>query len=107
MNSLDNYNTAKLAHYNAWLLDTKRPFGVAYKGYPEDIKAVKAAAKNVVVAPVVPVKVTGNATKLDQARAIYSRMAGGFSRAEIIARFMEDLNMTKAGASTYWYSVQK
>lgn len=46
------------------------------------------------------------ATKLERAREIFNRTPG-FSRAQIIEKFMAELSMTRAGASTYFYSCQK
>lgn len=104
--------TARLAHYNAWLMDAKRPFGVPYPGYPED-----KVAKNVIKVPkLVTVKVaplakaprakrTGT-TKLDQAKELYKANIK-LSRVNMIGLFMEKLQMSKAGATTYFYNAQK
>lgn len=46
-------------------------------------------------------------TKLDQARKIYQEAVGSKSRNEIIQMFMTKLNMTKSGATTYFYNVKK
>lgn len=40
-----DYLTRKLAHYNAWLGDTKRPLTSKYPGFPEEAPKAKAAAK--------------------------------------------------------------
>jgi hypothetical protein len=109
------YGTRKLAHYNAWLLDTKRPFGVAYPGFPEDLEAPKAAKRVTKVTDKVTKKgkvavkakrASKGETKLDQAKALFK--ANGFKGREfMVALFMTELNMTKAGATTYWYSAKK
>ncbi len=75
-----------------------------------DPKYVVALVATPVVAPtatpVAAVATKTGVTKITQARAIFSRTPG-FSRADIIAKFMTELNMTKAGASTYYYLAQK
>ena len=37
----NEYYVRKLAHYNKWLMDPKRPLGEAYPGFPEDKKLLK------------------------------------------------------------------
>lgn len=105
------YGTRKLAHYNAWLMDTKRPFGVAYPGFPEDMEAPKAAKRMTKVTDKVAKKGSSKTpamrvTKLDQAKELFNK-SPGFSREQVIALFMERLNMSKAGATTYYYNAQK
>jgi len=40
---LPDYGTRKLAHYNEWLLNPKRPSdGVPYPGFPEDVALERA-----------------------------------------------------------------
>lgn len=112
------YNDRKLAHYNAWLLDTKREAGKPYPGFPEDMerKATKKAAKTVTkvtdkvtkkgkVAAKAPRAAKGE-TKLDKAKALFKANVK-LSRENMIGLFMEQLQMTKAGATTYYYSAQK
>lgn len=105
----------KLRAYNAWLMDTKRPFGVAYPGFPEDMEAPKAAKRVIKVTDKVAKKgnvavkakrASNGVTKLDQAKALFK--ANGFKgRDFVVALFMERLDMSKAGATTYWYAAQK
>ena len=104
--------TARLAHYNAWLMDANREFGVPYPGYPEDKvaknvvkvpKLVKAKAAPLVKAP--RAKRAGT-TKLDQAKALFKANVK-LSRVNMIALFQEKLGMSKAGATTYFYNAQK
>lgn len=45
-------------------------------------------------------------TKLQRAQLIYLAMKDYASRQEIINRFIDDLDMTKAGASTYYHKVK-
>ena len=69
-----------------------------------------AAAKPAVVAPApAAVKKAATGTKLDQCYAIYKRLqqAGDLTRAYAIAAFMDEVGMTKAGASTYYSACQK
>lgn len=54
-------------------------------------------------APRVPT--TGSLSKKDQAMSIY-RVEGG-NKATCISRFMSDLSMSKAGATTYYYNCRK
>lgn len=112
------YNDRKLAHYNAWLLDTKREFGVPYAGFPEDKerRASKKAAKTVTKVTdkvakkgSVPAKMSAKRsgeTKLDKAKALFKANVK-LSRENMIGLFMEQLQMTKAGATTYYYNAQK
>jgi hypothetical protein len=108
------YGNRKLAHYNAWLMDSKRPFGVPYAGFPEDVEAPKAKRVAKVTDKVakkgsVPAKMKAKrsgVTKLDQAKALF-QANGSMGRDFVVALFMEQLSMSKAGASTYWYSVSK
>lgn len=47
-------------------------------------------------------------TKAEQALALYNAMSfRGESRAAVVSAFMEQLDMTKAGASTYYYNAKK
>lgn len=111
----NEYGTRKLAHYNAWLMDTKREFGVPYPGFPEDLKAekTKRVPKVTTKAPakkagktVTKTKSKGKETKLDQAKALFKANVK-LSRENMITLFMEKLQMSKAGATTYFYNVQK
>lgn len=108
MNAVEfaQYGDRKLAHYNAWLLDPEREFGVPYPGFPEDLeiarvevhtfKPKKAAVKRE--------RAVGGETKLAKAQALFD---ASMSRDEVVALFMAELNMTKAGATTYYYNCKK
>jgi hypothetical protein len=109
------YNDRKLAHYNAWLLDTTREAGKPYPGFPEDIerRAAKKAAKTVTKvttkspkAPVKAKRTRGGETKLDKAKALF-KANSKLSRENMIGLFMEQLQMSKAGATTYIYNCKK
>lgn len=105
----------KLRAYNAWLLDTKRPFGVAYPGFPEDLEAPKAAKRMTKVTDKVAKKgkvavkakrASNGVTKLDQAKALFKDNIK-LARVNMIALFQEKLGMSKAGATTYMYACKK
>lgn len=114
-----DYMQRKLDHYNAWLLDPKRDVGAGpYPGFPEDLalergrkitlavhqeKVAKKAAKTKVVrARSAP----GQPTKLDRAKELRASNPGA-SRESLIGIFMDQLGMSKAGATTYYYSSGK
>lgn len=114
-----DYMQRKLDHYNAWLLDPKRAVGSGpYPGFPEDIameKALavtkkihaeklqkKAAKPKAVRARSAP----GQPTKLDRAKTLRAENPGA-SKDTLIGMFMDQLGMSKAGATTYYYSSAK
>lgn len=117
LNAQSEYNTRKLAHYNAWLLDPKREFGTRYPGFPEEspkarkAKAaveVKAKAKAPVKAPVKKKRAARSGsgpTKQELAIAIYKEMNGDKSRT--ISAIQDRLAMSLAGATTYFYNARK
>ena len=53
-----------------------------------------------------PTRSSGGQTKKVRAQAIYDRCPST-GRDGIIAKFMSELDMTKAGANTYWYNITK
>lgn len=114
MSELSSYYTAKLAHYNAWLGDSTRELGTFYPGFPDEITLVQEAVEPAVEAPIArakkaapkTVKTPGKGTKLEQAKALF-KANPEMTRAEIIALFQAELGMSKAGATTYFYSAQK
>jgi hypothetical protein len=101
----NDLNTAKLAHYNAWLLDANREFGTVYPGFPGEVKVAKAIATTVVVKSIAK-RARGTVTKLDQAKALF-KANYKLSRVNMIALLQEKLQMSKAGATTYYYNAQK
>lgn len=113
MQQLQNLYTEKLAHYNAWLMDNKRPFGQPYPGFPKQAQ-IDVLAGLTQPEPVKKTRVMKSApkvaktarvgTKLDQARALYKPE---MAREAVVALFMSELGMTKAGATTYFYNVRK
>lgn len=109
------YGDRKLAHWNAWLLDPNREFGSIYPGFPEDAVAPKAKRVAKVTDKVakkgkVPAAKTKRAakggTKLEKAKALFKANMK-LSRENMIGLFMEQLQMSKAGATTYYYNAQK
>lgn len=120
----DSYNTRKLAHYNEWLLDPKRSVDDGpYKGFPEDLKLEKArtALKAEYVAKIeAKVKVvaakpakakrakkaTGGPSKLDRALEIY-KANQKLAKVNLIDKIKDELEMSLAGATTYYYNAKK
>ena len=127
LNEYNDYCTRKLAHYNAWLLDTKREFGKPYPGFPEELKLAKKGKK--VESPVIgnmAAVLSGTAkapkatakraarkgsegpkagTKSQLAVEIYKRLAG--DKAAVIQAIQDELKMSLAGATTYFYNAKK
>ena len=119
----NSYGTRKLAHYNEWLLDQKRKPGVPYPGFPEDIEAEQArktyvenfvARKEAKKAKVKAVKPKAKAvtarkssvpTKQSLANQIYRDLNG--DKSLVIAKIQEQLVMSLAGATTYFYNAKK
>jgi hypothetical protein len=123
----------KLAHYNVWLVDNSREAGKPYPGFPEDKQpsAVKYRMKNMQVmnafeqldydleqrrakpkavsapkepkAPKAP-RATGP-TKADRALEIFKRLSG--DKGAVIAAIKDELSMSDAGATTYFYNAKK
>ena len=124
--SYDNdFMQRKLDHYNAWLLNPKRKVEDGpYQGFPEEVdRAAKLAkgraimeaeraAKPAKPAKVVKTKVaakrprTGGPTKQERALEIYRDFAGQ-SKDNVIAIIREKLDMSPAGATTYYYNAKK
>lgn len=116
----DSFGSRKLAHYNVWLLDPKRVAGVPYPGFPEEIKMEKAraayvedftarkAAKVVKPKTAAKAKVARNSTvptKQSMATQIYRDLGG--DKPLVIAKIQEQLVMSLAGATTYFYNAKK
>jgi len=124
-----DYLTRKLAHYNAWLGDPKRPLTSTYPGFPEPrpgeapAKAAKPKGKKLTVIEQIekvqakaeakaekkavkakPAKSTG-VSKQDRAVEIYREFNG--DRKQTIQSIMERLGMSTAGATTYFYNAKK
>jgi hypothetical protein len=132
-NEYNAYLDRKLAHYNVWLVDNSREIGKPYPGFPEDKQpsAVKFRMKNMQVmnafeqhasdmvarsAKPVAVKApkeakepraprTSGPTKADRALEIFKRLGG--DKAAVIAAIKDELSMSDAGATTYFYNAKK
>lgn len=120
----DSYGTRKLAHYNAWLMQPKRKFEDGpYPGFPEDLKLEKArtslkaeyAAKAVVKEKAVAAKpakavrakkTAGAPSKIDRAVEIY-KANNKLAKVNLIDKIREELTMSLAGATTYYYNAKK
>lgn len=122
-NSYDNnYLQRKLDHYNAWLLDPKRKVEDGpYKGFPEEVERAAKLAKGRAImeaeraakpAKVVKTKVAAKRpradgpTKQERALEIY-RANIKLSKDNLIAIIREKLDMSPAGATTYYYNAKK
>jgi hypothetical protein len=113
--------TDRLKHYNDWLMDNSRPCDSTYPGYPADKKkksAVKVAPINNVKGKTmkiqaVGVKVTGvklmkrakEGTKQFKAYEIVQKL-GTVDKSVAIQAIMGELNMSKAGATTYFHNAK-
>ena len=131
-NEYNAYLDRKLAHYNVWLVDNSREIGKPYPGFPEDKQArpVKFRMKNmqtmnafeqldhdlaqrakpkavkepkVAKEPRAP-RASGP-TKADRALEIFKRLGG--DKAAVIAAIKDELSMSDAGATTYFYNAKK
>lgn len=101
----------RLDHYNEWLMDNNREVGIPYPGFPESEEpAVEVKpAKNLTtvvksVKDTKAKKVKGAPTKKEQAAKIFARV-GGLKNPAIMA-FITELDMTRAGASSYFYAIK-
>ena len=119
LNAHNDYLQRKLDHYNTWLLDPKRDFGKPYPGFPEEVKLkagvakmqaeakakveAKAAKPKAVKAKRAP-KASGP-SKQDRAVEIFRELNG--DKAAVISAIQERLDMSVAGATTYFYNAKK
>lgn len=102
------YCDRKLKHYNTWLGDLDREMGTTYPGFPEDFPAErtsKKAAVKQIATRTVRVSTKG-ATKADRAVEIV-RNNSKLARVNLITMLQEELGMSKAGATTYYYNSMK
>lgn len=132
-NEYNKYLDRKLAHYNVWLVDNSREAGKPYPGFPEDKQArpVKFRMKNMQTmnafeqfdhdmaqrsakpkaekAPKVAKEPraprASGPTKADRALEIFKRLSG--DKAAVIAAIKDELSMSDAGATTYFYNAKK
>jgi hypothetical protein len=119
-----DYLQRKLDHYNKWLLDPKRTPGVPYAGFPEEVKMEKARAK-LAAEYIAKAKAKAEApAKVKATKAKRARKAGSgpskidravelykanikLSKDNMIALLREELDMSLAGATTYYYNAKK
>lgn len=132
-NEYNAYMDRKLAHYNVWLVDNSREAGKPYPGFPEDKQArpVKFRMKNMQVMNAFEQLASDQAqrtakpkavkepkvakepraprasgpTKADRALEIFKRLSG--DKAAVIAAIKDELSMSDAGATTYFYNAKK
>lgn len=132
-NEYNDYCTRKLAHYNEWLCDNNRKIGVPYEGFPEDdqfitqrgvgmesvavqdmvqdLTGVKQAPKDArpkgkkANATVKAPRKAKEGSKAEKAMFIFERVGG--VKEGVIKAFMEELQMSTAGATTYFYNCKK
>lgn len=110
--------TRKLDHYNAWLMDPKRPFTEIYPGFPEEIEMeAKQSRKRTERRPALPAHLVipskkikrerpkkGEPTKQERAVELVKLNP---EKEKAIVVIMAELNMSKAGATTYFYNAKK
>lgn len=117
-----DYMQRKLNHYNEWLLDPGRAVGAGpYPGFPEDLALergrkltlqaheAKLAKKKAAASQPRALRARsapGQPTKLDRAKSLRTSNPGA-SKDTLIGLFMSELSMSKAGATTYYYSSGK
>jgi hypothetical protein len=135
-NDYNHYCARKLAHYNEWLCDNRRAVGVPYKGFPEDqefitvngvnMNGIESMVEQLTGTSVIPqgalptrqkkvskAKSSGpkaarkakTGTKQEAAVAIFKRLNG--DKASTISAIMDELGMSTAGATTYFYNSKK
>lgn len=124
-NDYNDYLTRKLAHYNKWLGDPKRSYKDGpYPGFPEDLEhkaavtrlreefAERAVAKEEKAkqprekkAKRAKKTADGGPTKQTRAVDIYKRLGG--DKAAVIQAIQDELGMSVAGATTYYYNARK
>lgn len=128
-NEYNQYLDRKLAHYNEWLCDKSRKLGTVYEGFPEDMEyvtmqsvmenmvevltgeqvvpeAAKPKAKKARATKVAkPAKKAKVGTKQEAAVEIFRRLKG--VKNEVIVAIQNELGMSVAGATTYFYNAKK
>lgn len=117
------FNQRKLDHYNKWLLDPKREFGTRYPGFPEEADSPYAStAKREATQVIQKAKVTAKQstpkvkvkraprgegpTKQERALEIY-KANSKLSKDNLIELIRTELQMSLAGATTYYYNSKR
>lgn len=122
MNAHNELMTRKLAHYNEWLLDPNREFGTRYPGFPGEADSaynpkkaaatvMQAAQKTARAARPAKVKVKRaprgeGPTKQERALEIYKANMK-LSKDNLIELIRTELQMSLAGATTYYYNSKR
>ena len=114
----DDEATARLAHYNAWLLDPNRESGIPYPGYPEG-KVAQRVPKLVDVRekakpkaekkPVKAKKSAGKVTNRERVAALIRDLPYN-TKAEkelVISKIVDLLGVTKSNAAVYAYNAKR
>jgi hypothetical protein len=114
---MDNdQKTARLAHYNAWLLDPDRELGTLYPGFPEVVKTKVRVPKVVdTVKPAATTKVAKVAKKTrapkggtNRERVAQLVQGMPFStkadKEQMVVKIIELLGVTRSNASVYAYN---
>jgi hypothetical protein len=129
-NAKNDELTDRLNHYNDWLMDDKRDSGSTYPGYPGDKgkKPTATVVEKPVVAPIkrkkgvkavmnietvgvkmMKTRVTRGpkaGTKQDAANKLVAYL-GTADKAGVIEQIMQKLDMSKAGATTYFHNAKR
>ena len=129
-NAKNDELTDRLNHYNDWLMDDKRDFGSTYPGYPGDKgqKPTKPVVEKPAVAPIkrkkgvkavnkietvgvkmMKTRVTRGpkaGTKQDAANKLVAYL-GTDDKNGVIQQIMQKLDMSKAGATTYFHNAKR
>lgn len=118
------FNQRKLDHYNKWLLDPAREMGTVYPGFPEELELIQSAqkrAKRIAKDVIVEAKATAKAkaapkakrarrgdgpTKQERAVELYKANIG-LSKDNMIEVLRTELQMSLAGATTYYYNAKR
>jgi len=101
----------KLKHYNQWLTDESREMGTVYPGFPGDtpvrtvVEKVKEMKAERAVRKTTAAKPAKAESKKVAAIRIFEQEKG--DRVKVIARLKDEVNMTQAGAQSYFYSIKK
>lgn len=129
-NAKNDELTDRLNHYNDWLMDDKRDSGSTYPGYPGDKgkKSTNIVVEKPAVAPIkrkkgvktvnkietvgvkmMKTRVTRGpkaGTKQDAANKLVAYL-GTDDKNGVIQQIMQKLDMSKAGATTYFHNAKR
>jgi hypothetical protein len=106
----------RLAHYNKWLMDPKRPLGEPYPGYPGDRKTKRAAKVSTEPVALKPKKSRNThtedtkgymMTKVTNLSRATDIVRANPDRAVAIATIVETLGVTRSNAYVYFTKAVK